>query len=287
MPVFSVKNMTSSLRVARLRQRGAEFVLGAPLCLTRAPSLMDTDEPAIDSFESTNRDLVPASNALGLSVGSTHQPHPVQRVVEPTSHDASRASTCSSQTHFAPMEHPKSFASALGDGSNIDATSDTLSHLSLSPEIARKDLVPSASYYAASSHRERHEGPLMPRPGSRVSSLTMYAPFSPIRAGPSAAHIFSPRLSAVPSIDTDQHMDIYDTIIEPALELLGIAGVHALREHQASAITHALNNKNLFLALATGAGKSLCFQIPAIIQARHEQRVTVVLQPTLEIITSQ
>lgn len=101
------------------------------------------------------------------------------------------------------------------------------------------------------------------------------------------AHISSPRLSAVPSIDTDQHMDIYDTKIEAALELIGIAGIHSLREHQASAITHALNDKNLFLALATGAGKSLCFQVPAIIQARHEQRVTVVIQPTLEIITSQ
>lgn len=82
-------------------------------------------------------------------------------------------------------------------------------------------------------------------------------------------------------------MDIYDTMIEPAFEPMGIAGVHALREHQALAITHGLNNENLFLALATGAGKSLCFQISAIIQARHEQQVTVVLQPALEIITSQ
>lgn len=100
-------------------------------------------------------------------------------------------------------------------------------------------------------------------------------------------HNSSSRLSAVPSIDTDQHMDIYDTMIEPAFELMGIAGVHALREHQASAITHGLNNKNPFLALATGAGESLCLQIPAIVQARHEQRVTAILQPTLEIITSQ
>lgn len=103
----------------------------------------------------------------------------------------------------------------------------------------------------------------------------------------SAAHAPSLRLSAVPTIDTEQHMDIYETEINAALALMGIAGVPALREHQASATAHALHNEHVFLALATGAGKSLCFQIPAIIRAHHQQRVTVVLQPTLEIITSQ
>ena len=40
---------------------------------------------------------------------------------------------------------------------------------------------------------------------------------------------------------------------------MGLEGVHDLREHQASAIAHALGNKHIFLSLATGAGTSSMF----------------------------
>ena len=80
---------------------------------------------------------------------------------------------------------------------------------------------------------------------------------------------------------------MYEDELTEALATMGIQGAHALRPNQSSAIGHALNNSHVLLSLATGAGKSLCFQIPAIIQARHHHRVTVVIQPTLEIISSQ
>lgn len=155
---------------------------------------------------------------------------------------------------------------------NIDQTSDALSRLSLSPLLSRKSFAHSVVFEASSSHRERQEGAVLPRPGSRHSSVTLSA------AG-------SPRFSVLPSVGTEQNFDVYEFEIDNALNLMNIGGTPALREHQASAIAHALNNQNIFLALATGAGKSLCFRIPAIIQARHHHQVTVVLQPTLEIIS--
>ena len=82
-------------------------------------------------------------------------------------------------------------------------------------------------------------------------------------------------------------MDVYETEIDNALTRMGIAGAPSLRENQASVITHALHNENLFLALATGAGKSLFFHISALIKARHQAQVTVVIQPTLEIISNE
>ena len=87
--------------------------------------------------------------------------------------------------------------------------------------------------------------------------------------------------------DTDGVLDVYDNELIAALATMDIQGAHALRQHQASAIAHALNNNHVFLSLATGAGKSLCFQIPALIQARCDHKVTVVIEPTLEIISSQ
>ena len=54
-----------------------------------------------------------------------------------------------------------------------------------------------------------------------------------------------------------------------------------------SAIAQALNNDHIFLFLSTRTAKSLCFQIPAIIQAQRLHTATVVLQPMLEIISRQ
>lgn len=126
----------------------------------------------------------------------------------------------------------------------------------------------------------------MLRPHGSRNSAAISAPVSPRGELASAAQL-SPRLSAVPSIDTEQFMDVYETEIDNALTRMGIAGAPSLRENQASVITHALHNENLFLALATGAGKSLCFHIPALIQARHQAQVTVVIQPTLGMISNQ
>ena len=87
--------------------------------------------------------------------------------------------------------------------------------------------------------------------------------------------------------DSDGVLDVYEDELTEALATMGIQGAHALRPNQSSAIGHALNNSHVLLSLATGAGKSLCFQIPALIQARRHHKVTVVIEPTLEIILSQ
>lgn len=127
----------------------------------------------------------------------------------------------------------------------------------------------------------------MLRLGSQVSSARVAAFQLPLEEPASAARTQSHPLSTISTTDTEQFFDVYESEINNTLESLEIAGIPALREHQATAIAYALNNENIFLALATGAGKSLCFQIPAVIQARHHQQVTVVIQPTLEIISSQ
>lgn len=91
----------------------------------------------------------------------------------------------------------------------------------------------------------------------------------------------------MPTMDTKQGLDVYENEIAHALTLFGLNGIHALREHQASTIAHDLHRRHLFLVLATGAGKSLCFQVSAVIQATYQSKVPVVFQPTPEIISSQ
>ena len=165
---------------------------------------------------------------------------------------------------------------------SVDATSEVLSHLSLSPQAVWSSLA--CSFPTTTSYRERQEVSLMLRPESSTSRLTRLASPSPIRGGPFKAHVTTVRAL---TIDSNGPLDAYEDELTVALETMGLEGVHDLREHQASAIAHALGNKHIFLSLATGAGKSLCFQLPAVIQAHYHQKVTVVIQPTLEIISSQ
>lgn len=100
-------------------------------------------------------------------------------------------------------------------------------------------------------------------------------------------------LASVQSLDRGRQGTPADTLIErhrPAIlkaaHLFGLHDISDLREHQLPAILHALNDENIFLSLRTGAGKSLCFQIPAVVRYQLLQQITVVIQPQLAVIQS-
>lgn len=112
--------------------------------------------------------------------------------------------------------------------------------------LTRKTFAPSLVNETASSYREKQEV-------AQMLSHTLSTPLPPLEEQPNTADDFYRLLSAVPTIDTEQHLDIYESEIDAALKLMGIAGIPALREHQTSAITHALNNEHLFPGLATKA----------------------------------
>lgn len=93
--------------------------------------------------------------------------------------------------------------------------------------------------------------------------------------------------SEVVSVDTAQLLDIYEDEIADGLKLFRKMGVQELRERQKAAVVQSLNDRHVFLGLATGAGKSLCFQLPAVIRSQRMQHTTVVMQPTLNLIANQ
>ena len=50
----------------------------------------------------------------------------------------------------------------------------------------------------------------------------------------------SPIFTTIPFIDTKQHLDLHKTELLKSLELFGITGIPGLKEHQATAIGHAV-----------------------------------------------
>ena len=57
-----------------------------------------------------------------------------------------------------------------------------------------------------------------------------------------------------------------------------ILGIAKLRAHQMDPIQDLLNGRDVFVNFPTASGKSLIFQIPALL---HPQKWTLVLEPTL------
>ena len=68
--------------------------------------------------------------------------------------------------------------------------------------------------------------------------------------------------------------------LQPALKLIGI---ESLREHQKPVIDAILAKRDVLAVMPTGAGKSLCFQLPALV----EQAPAIVISPLIALMQDQ
>ncbi|MBX9848698.1 MAG: RecQ family ATP-dependent DNA helicase, partial [Rhodocyclaceae bacterium] len=75
---------------------------------------------------------------------------------------------------------------------------------------------------------------------------------------------------------------------DPALAVLNeVFGYPAFRGPQAEIVDHVIRGKDALVLMPTGGGKSLCYQVPAIVRQRAGQGVTIVVSPLIALMHDQ
>ena len=86
-----------------------------------------------------------------------------------------------------------------------------------------------------------------------------------------------------PESDTDG-----DAVLLEAREVLSeIFGYPDFRPGQADAVAAVLSGRDAVVLLPTGSGKSICYQVPALVFRRHHAGTTLVVSPLIALMNDQ
>jgi len=106
-----------------------------------------------------------------------------------------------------------------------------------------------------------------------------------VKAVPAPARPPPPPRPASPDLDAAARKSSYTAECQKVLKRT--FGLDKFRKHQLCAVTATLEGKDVFVLMPTGGGKSLCYQLPAVISHARNGGMTVVISPLVALMTDQ
>ena len=91
-------------------------------------------------------------------------------------------------------------------------------------------------------------------------------------------------MDSAPYAATHSATDIPSDALDVLREVFGMP---AFRAGQAEAVTAVMTSRDVAVLLPTGAGKSLCYQVPAVALHRRGLGTTIVVSPLIALMKDQ
>ena len=95
---------------------------------------------------------------------------------------------------------------------------------------------------------------------------------------------FGFRAVCMSALPTPASSDLAHT---PLAVLHEVFGYSAFRGQQGAIVDHVCAGHNALVLMPTGGGKSLCYQVPALVRQRRGQGATLVVSPLLSLMHDQ
>ncbi|XP_012266249.2 uncharacterized protein LOC105691972 [Athalia rosae] len=101
------------------------------------------------------------------------------------------------------------------------------------------------------------------------------------------AKLLPPEIGPVKPLYPKELSDQLSATPNDVLEALQNFGHEAFRPGQEKAVMRILSGQSTLVTLSTGAGKSLCYQLPAYLYAKHSRCITLVISPLVSLMDDQ